>query len=355
MSTSTPGSTAVGGRPRSRVRDLAGRFFKLESAFLVAILVVLICVFTLVSPSGQFFSSENIRSIALDTSEILILSAGMMFVIIAGGIDLSIGSLVVFSAVAGAKTIVALSGSPSEVENFIYPHLALGLTVGIAVAVLSGTGWGLVNGLISAKWGVPPFVVTLGTLGVALGFSQIMTGGLNVPNIPPVLQDSYGSGALFGAVPWLVVTAIVVVGILWLVLARTRYGLRTYAIGASAEAARRAGVNVTLHTASLFALMGMLAGIVGVMDVARFNTASIFAHTQDNLTAIAAVVIGGTSLFGGRGRMLGTVIGAFIPAILRNGFILAGVQPFWQNVAIGSVLILAVYMDQMRRRRAQLA
>ena len=141
------------------------------------------------------------------------------------------------------------------------------------------------------------------------------------------------------------------VGVLWVVLAQTRYGLRTYAIGANAEAARRAGVNVRRHTASLYILMGVLAGIVGFMDLARFDTASIAAHTQDNLAAIAAVVIGGTSLFGGKGRMSGTIIGAFIPAILRNGFILMDVQPFWQNVAVGTVLIIAVYIDQVRRRR----
>ena len=141
---------------------------------------------------------------------------------------------------------------------------------------------------------------------------------------------------------------------LWIVLSQTRFGLRTYAIGSSLDAAKRAGINVRLHILTLYALMGLLAGIVGVMDVARFATASIAAHTQDNLAAIAAVVIGGTSLFGGKGRMGGTVIGAFIPAILRNGFILMDVQPYWQNVAVGAVLIAAVYVDQERRRRARL-
>jgi ribose transport system permease protein len=141
---------------------------------------------------------------------------------------------------------------------------------------------------------------------------------------------------------------------LWLVLSQTRFGLRTYALGASVEATARAGINVRRHTLALYALMGLLAGVVGVMDVSRFASASIAAHTQDNLAAIAAVVIGGTSLFGGKGRMGGTIIGAFIPAVLRNGFILMGVQPYWQNVAVGAVLILAVYVDQVRRRRARL-
>ena len=142
---------------------------------------------------------------------------------------------------------------------------------------------------------------------------------------------------------------------LWVVLSQTRYGLRTYAIGALAEAATRAGINVRRHTLTLYALMGLLAGIVGVMDVSRFATASIAGHAQDALAAIAAVVIGGTSLFGGRGRMGGTVIGALIPAMLSNGFIIMDVQPYWQNVAVGAVLMLAVYVDQERRRRARLA
>jgi Ribose/xylose/arabinose/galactoside ABC-type transport systems, permease components len=339
--------------PAKQLRELAARFFKLESALLVVILGAMIVIFTIISPSGEFFSSGNIRSIALDTSEILVLSAGEMLIIVAAGLDLSIGSIVVFSSVVGAKTLVALSGSPAQVAQFTYPHLALGITAGVVVAVLAGLGWGTLNGLLTAKWGVPPFIVTLGTLSVAVGLAQVITGGLNVPNIPPALQNSYGSGQLFG-IPWLVWTAIIVVGILWILLELTRYGLHTYAIGASPEAARRAGINVRLHTISLYALMGLLAGIVGIMDVARFDTASIFAHTQDNLTAITAAVIGGTSLFGGRGRMLGTVIGAFIPATLRNGFVLIGVEPFWQNVAIGSVLITAVYIDQMRRRRAKI-
>jgi ribose transport system permease protein len=189
---------------------------------------------------------------------------------------------------------------------------------------------------------------------VALGLAQVLTGGLNVPNVPPQLQLNFGGADVLG-VPWLVVVTAVVVAILWIVLAKTRFGLRTYAIGANAEGTRRAGVNVNRQLIWVFVLMGAMAGLVGVLDVCRFGTASINAHTQDNLTAIAAVVIGGTSLFGGKGRMSGTVIGAFIPAILRNGFILLNVQSFWQNVAVGGVLIVAVYLDQQRRLRQNLA
>ena len=278
----------------------------------------------------------------------------MTFVIIAAGIDLSIGSLVVFSSVAFAEIMTGIAGTGGAFGD--QPkHLGLAIGVGVAASLAAGLGWGIVNGYLIGYRGIPAFVVTLGTLGVALGLAQVWTAGINVSGVPFSLQTTLGSGKLFGRIPWLVILAAAVVGVLWIVLSQTRYGLRTYAIGSSLDAAKRAGIDVRFHMLTLYALIGLLAGVVGVMDVSRFATASIAAHTQDNLAAIAAVVIGGTSLFGGKGRMGGTVIGAFIPAILRNGFILMNVQPFWQNVAVGAVLIAAVYVDQERRRRARLA
>jgi ribose transport system permease protein len=146
-----------------------------------------------------------------------------------------------------------------------------------------------------------------------------------------------------------------VVVISWVILARTRFGMRTKAIGASEEAARRSGIRTGPHVIVLYAAMGMLAGLVSIIDVSRFGTASIGGHTGDVLAAIAAVVIGGTSLFGGRGSISGSVIGVFIPAVLINGFVIVGVQPFWQNIAVGLILIGAVYADQLRRRGANRA
>jgi ribose transport system permease protein len=281
----------------------------------------------------------------------LILAAGMTFLLIAAGLDLSIGSMVVFSAVAAAKAMVAISGVDGALAPAHTPHLAPALVIGIAAGVACGLGWGLINGILSVRFRIPPFIATLATAGIVLGLSQVWTGGLNVQGAPIEFQRFFGLGELAGVIPWPVVVAVVVVGVLWVVLARTRFGLRTYAIGANPDAARRAGVNVDRHLLILYVLVGALAGLVGVIDVARFNTASISGHTQDALAAIAAVVIGGTSLFGGRGRMSGTIIGALIPAVLLNGFVILDVQPFWQNVAVGCVLLVAVYVDQIRRRR----
>jgi ribose transport system permease protein len=339
-------------RLRQRARDVPARLERFESLFIALVLVVIVAVFAVWAPSGTFFTVDNLKNILLDASEILILAVGMTFLLIAAGIDLSIGSVVVFSAVAAAKVMGSVGGTSAQIEQLQYPHLARALFLGIAAGVLVGAGWGLVNGVLAVKTGIPPFIATLATLGIVLGLAQVWTGGINVQSVPLQLQESYGLGELFGVVPWPVVTAVVITAVLWVLLSRTAFGLRTYAIGANPEAARRAGINVTRHLMLLYVLMGLLAGVTGVVDVARFNTASIAGHEQDALSAIAAVVIGGTSLFGGRGRISETVVGALIPAVLNNGFIIVGVQPFWQNVAVGCVLLLAVFLDQLRRKAA---
>lgn len=336
-------------KPIARDRA-AGLVQAFGDAWTILIVVALVATFSILTPSGTFLSAVNFRAIAIDTSEILILAAGQTFVIIAAGIDLSIGALVVFCSVVAGELLVNLSGSPAEVAQFQSPNLILALVVAIPLTLLAGGAWGWINGYITVGLKVPPFIVTLGTLGMATGFAQVITNGLDVPNVPPAMQRAYSQGDLFG-IPWPVMTAAVVVGVLWIILAGTRFGLRTYALGSNVESLRRAGVNVNRHMIAVYVLMGALCGIVALMDVSRFSTASIFGHTQDNLLAISAVVIGGTSLMGGRGHMSGTIVGAFIPGILRNGFVLMDVQPFWQNVAIGAVLILAVYVDQKRRAR----
>jgi ribose transport system permease protein len=148
-----------------------------------------------------------------------------------------------------------------------------------------------------------------------------------------------------------VIISLVVALVFGVILAQTRFGRYTYAIGSNQEAVRRAGVNVDRHLIKVYALTGTLAGLAGFMSLARFGTTTIGGHSTDNLDAIAGVVIGGTSLFGGVGTILGTVFGVFIPAVLENGFVIVGVEAFWQQVAVGAVLIVAVYLDQLRRSR----
>jgi ribose transport system permease protein len=224
------------------------------------------------------------------------------------------------------------------------------IIIGLVAALIAGTAWGVLNGVLITKAGVPPLIVTLGTLGMALGISQVITDGVDLRDVPFTLVDSIGTGKLFGQVPWLVVIAAVVAVVFGVVLAATRFGRYTYAIGSNVEAARRAGINVDRHLIKVYALAGFLAGLAGFMNLARFSTTTIGGHATDNLSAIAGTVLGGTSLFGGIGTVAGTVIGMFIPVVLQNGFVITGVKPFWQQVAVGAVLILAVYLDQLRRR-----
>jgi ribose transport system permease protein len=328
------------------------RLGRMENVWIGLILLLLVVVFTILSPPGTFLTWDNATSILLDASELLILASGMTFLLIAAGLDLSIGSVVVFCAVVSAKLLSSLAGTTSQANAGEYPHLALAILAGVAAALVSGTLWGTFNGFVVVRMKVPPFIATLGTMGIALGAAQVISKGINVPGVPLPLQEHFGLGKIFGTIPWPVAVAVVVVAIAWTILARTRFGMRTMAIGANEEAARRAGIRIGRHVMLLYAAMGFLAGLVSIIDVSRFGTASIGGHTQDVLAAIAAVVIGGTSLFGGRGSISGTVIGVFIPAVLINGFVIVGVEPFWQNIAVGLILIGAVYADQLRRRRA---
>ncbi|MDQ3658386.1 MAG: ABC transporter permease [Actinomycetota bacterium] len=320
----------------------------LGPALIFGILVGLVVVFTIINGTA-FFNPENFVNITVDASVLLLLAVGMTFVIITAGIDLSVGAVLVLSSVVAAHVMVALSGTEQQVQNYQFPTQGIGIPAGIAAGLLAGLLCGLGNGFLITRLRMPPFIVTLGTLGIALGTAQILSGGTNVPYVPTAIQSQIGERDLFGFLPVPVLITLVVVIVAWLALHRTGFGRYTYAIGSNVDAARRAGINVDRHLLKVYALSGFLSGLAGIVDLARFNTASVSAHDADNLAAISAVVIGGTSLFGGIGTIVGSVVGTFIPAVLRNGFVIQGVQAFWQQVAIGAVLILAVFIDQRRR------
>jgi len=200
---------------------------------------------------------------------------------------------------------------------------------------------------------VPPLIATLGTFGAALGFAQIITGGIDLRDAPQVLVDTVGFGNVVGQVPVLSVVAALVVVLGMVLLHRTRFGLYTYAIGSNIEAGRRTGVKVDRQTLKVYAFAGLLSGFAGLLNLSFFQSTTIGGQSNTNLNVIAGVVIGGTSLFGGFGTVFGTVIGLFIPTTLQSGFVIIGVQPFWQQVVVGVVLIAAVWLDQQRRASAQ--
>ncbi len=311
-----------------------------SSTSILLILIALIAVFSILR-FEQFFGVANARNIATDAAVLLVIATGLTFVIITAGIDLSVGAVLVFAGVVSAKTMTAMGGNDWGV-----------ILVGLAVALVAGGAWGVLNGLLVTKANIPAFIATLGTLGMALGSALLLTGGVDERNVPFKLIETIGSGRLFGEIPILVLIAAAVAIVFAIILAQTRFGRYTYAIGSNLEGTRRSGVDVDRHLIKVYGLGGTLAGLAGYLSLARFGTTSIGGHSTDNLDAIAAIVIGGTSLFGGVGTILGTIVGVFIPAVLRNGFVIVGVQPFWQQVAVGAVLIIAVYLDQLRRGRS---
>jgi ribose transport system permease protein len=319
--------------PTSRWQRLATG----SSTWIILILAGMIVAFSVLEPDA-FATVNNARNVATNAAILLVMAVGMTFVIITAGIDLSVGSVLVFSGVVSAKAMNGLGGNGWDV-----------ILVGLLVALGAGLGWGMLNGVLITKARVPPLIVTLGTLGMSLGLALIITGGVDIREVPPRLVTSIGVGRLFDQIPWLVVIAAAVAVFFGVVLAVTRFGRHTYAIGSNDEAARRAGINVDRHLIAIYGLSGLLAGLAGFMSLARFATSTIGGHSTDNLQAIAAVVLGGTSLFGGVGTIIGTVVGVFIPAVLQNGFVITGVQTFWRDVAVGAVLIAAVYLDQLRR------
>ncbi|QTE31048.1 ABC transporter permease [Pengzhenrongella sicca] len=307
---------------------------------IVLVWLAIVIVFSALSPDA-FFDSANFRNIAISVSILGVLGVGTTLIIITGGIDLSMGSVLVFSGVVSSMVMERMGdGQGWDVA-----------AAGILVALASGLGWGLLNGFLVAKAKVPPMIVTLGTFGAALGLAQVLTGGIDLRAAPDVLVESVGFGDILG-VPSLVIIATVVVTIGIISLRRTRFGLLTCAIGSNAEACRRVGINVDRQLIKVYAVAGLLAGLAGLLNLTFFRSTTIAGHSLTNLDVIAGVVIGGTSLFGGVGTVFGTVIGLLIPATLRNGFVILGVQPYWQQVVVGAFLITAVYFDQVRRAAA---
>jgi len=339
--------------PEAAEQSLSERWReRLGGGWILLLLVVLLAVFTILRPA-QFATPFNLSTLATDAAILLVVAIGQAFVIMTAGIDLSVGSVLVFSSVTSALTMLALSGESTATYGQTDASWGV-IAIGLVVAVVSGLAWGLINGLLVSRTRIPALIVTLGTMGMALGAAQVITNGQDVRGIPALLVTWVGSGQLAG-IPVLILVAVVVAVVAAVALNKTRFGTWTLATGSNEEAARRSGVKVRAQLLKVYALSGALAGLAGMMAIARFSTTTIGGHTQDNLATISAVVLGGTSLFGGVGTILGTVIGVFIPVILLNGFIILGIPPFWQTIAMGAVLVVAVYIDQMKRKKKTLS
>lgn len=289
-------------------------------------------VMTVLSPF--FFSVSNFLNILLATATIGVLAIAATFVISSGGLDLSLGSVMGLSGVVGAYVAVTL-GAPAG--------------FGVLGCLVAGSMAGLVNGFLVTRAGVPAFIVTLGMLGLARGLALVISDGRVIYGLPSELIY-LGQGRPF-SIPMPVIILIITALVTHYILAFTRFGRYTLAIGDNENAVRTSGINVERHRLILYTLSGGLAGLAGMLFMARINAGDPTAGITYELTAITAAIIGGTNLFGGRGSILGTIIGALIMGVLQNGLNLLAVQSYYQQMAIGAVLILAVFIDQYQFRR----
>jgi ribose transport system permease protein len=319
-----------------------GAFKRLTAKPLFAVVTgcIGLLVFFSIQDGTTFASVDNFRNILLAASITLILSVGITYVIITAGFDLSIGSVLVFSGIVSMKAMIALGGDGWATAS-----------AGLVVALAAGAAWGLINGSLIGYVRLNPIIVTLGTLGAALGLGQVLTNGQDLVEVPTSMT-SFGGERLFG-IPSLSLVALAVTAVAGVALAKTKFGRYTYAVGSNREAAQRAGLPVRRQLLSVYVLSGTMAGLASWLSLALFSSTNIGGNSLDNLEAATAVLLGGASLYGGVGIMLGTLFGAFIPVILANGLVIANVQSFWQQVATGGVLILAVYLDRERRERRE--
>ncbi len=306
----------------------------LNSSLVAAVLLVLIVGFALAAPN--FISSNNILTLLQSVAVIAVLAIGQTFVIITAGIDLSQGAVIGLTGILGAGAM----GSGG----------AGGILLGIIVALLVGLLVGLVNGLLTAYTKVPAFIVTLGTLSIASGAALLITGGQPIYELPPAF-NSFGTGA-FGVFPNIILVSLALAVIAQIVLGRTRFGRSVYAIGSNRRAAALSGLSVQRNTILVYAMSGVLAAIGGVLLTAYVNSALPTAGQNYELDSIAAVVIGGGSLFGGQGTVWASMLGVLLIGILANGTDLVGMSNYAQTVILGCVVIGAVYADSFRKRVA---
>jgi ribose transport system permease protein len=296
-------------------------------------LIILCVVMTILSP--YFLTFNNLFNVGTQIAVIAILALGQTFVIVSGGIDLSVGS------VLGLAGIVF--GWATAVAN-------LPLPVALALGIGSGALAGLVNGMLITLGNLPPFIATLAMLSAASGLALVISDGQPLSPIPRVIL-SLGSGDLFGFLPLPVIVMLVMWALTVGILRSTYSGRCMYAIGGNEEAARLSGISISRQKLIIYTLSGLFAGIAGILLTARLASGDPQAGFTYELDAIAAVVIGGASLSGGVGNASGTLIGALILGVLRNGLNLLNVSAFWQQVIIGAVIALAVMTDTLRRRR----
>lgn len=350
MSTTTTTPAPPGAPAAEEKKGLGSRFnmntLLVEGRALIA-LVIIIAIFAILS--DNYLTAGNLTTITKQVAFNAIIALGMLLVILNGGIDLSVGSIVGFTAAVAGNLF---RGVPVPfTDSTMFPSLWVIIVLSIAVGML--VGW--INGLLIARLNLAPFIVTLGMLYVARGLTEVLLNGQNITNELRGQEGLNNTGffEIFASRPlglplaaWVMIVLAIIFSI---VLNRTPFGRWLYATGSNERAAQLSGVPVTRVKTQIYVLAGLCAGIVGILQMANISSATADLGTFYELNAIAAVVIGGAALSGGRGTVRGTIIGAFVIGFLANGLVIVGVSPFWQKVITGAVIILAVAVDQIQQ------
>lgn len=311
---------------------------RFQSLWALTMMVVALSVAT-----ESFLSVDNLLNVLRQISINLCLSLGMTMVVISGGIDLSVGSVLALSGAVAAgllKQRIPITPLDSAIQFTVFGAIVAGLATGLAA------GW--CNGLAITRFRLPPFVATLGMLSIARGLTMLWTGGFPLTNLGKEFRYM-GTGFALG-VPMPIWISALLAAMCYVITRRTRFGRYLYAIGGNERAARLSGIDVPRIKRRVYTLAGGLAGVAGLHMAARLDSATPNAGTGFELDSIAAVVIGGTSLSGGRGSICGTVLGCLIIGVLNNGLVLLEVSPFWQQVIKGFVILAAVAVDRASRQ-----
>jgi ribose/xylose/arabinose/galactoside ABC-type transport system permease subunit len=322
------------------------RFAKQLLPFCSLIFIISLCTFL---EPDNFLSTRNLVNVLCRSSINGIMAAGMTYIIITGGIDLSVGSMLAMCGMIGAASMLYFSGGTwADISSGSYIHLKLGAMIaGTLVCVLAGAVCGFTNGMLITRLKLAPFIVTLGTMSIFRGISYIMNAG------KPFAVSDYSwldTGRVAG-IPSSVILLVIVMVAFWFLLKHTRFGRYTYAIGSNVQTAFHAGINVNKTIVWIYTLTGALVGLASMITVARASTAQPTAGISLELDIIAACIIGGCAPSGGRGTMMGTVIGTLLISFLRNGLTLLDISTNVQLVVIGLIIIVAVTADQFATRR----
>ncbi len=315
------------------------RLLKLQSLIALILLVIALSIL-----SDKFLTVENGWNVMRQISVNVVISVGMTLVILSGGIDLSVGSVLAFSGAVAAGLLK--NGISIQAADLFIGFTVLGA---VLAALIVGAALGFFNGLMITRFAIPPFVATLAMLTIARGLTMLWTGGFPITSLGP--KFAFLGTGWFLSVPMPVWISAAVVAVFYFISKKTRWGRYIYAVGGNERAALLSGLNVQKIKLLVYTLAGLLAAAGGILVTARLDSAQPNAGMGYELDSIAAVVIGGTSLSGGRGSIMGTVQGALIIGVLNNGLVLLNVSPFWQQVIKGVVILLAVAIDRSNRKK----